>query len=88
MSCVERRGWSRCVTHSNDLRHPRCAGLGHNGEIGYGGPIVFESFSSKVVSPALSNTLGIWRERWTDGMDLARHARAFMRERLTDGMSG
>ena len=54
-------------------------------EIGYGGPIVFESFSSKVVSPALSNTLGIWREHWQDGMDLAKHARSFMRERLTDG---
>ena len=57
-------------------------------EIGYGGPVVFESFSSKVVSPALSNTLGIWREHWQDGMDLARHARAFMRERLTDGTVG
>ncbi|MFP5282830.1 MAG: sugar phosphate isomerase/epimerase family protein, partial [Actinomycetes bacterium] len=29
--------------------------------IHYGGPIVFESFSSAVVSPTLSNTLGIWR---------------------------
>mgnify|MGYP001811905600 FL=1 len=45
---------------------------------------IFESFSSKVVSPALSHTPGIWREHWTDGMDLARHARAFMCERLAD----
>ncbi|MFO7533728.1 MAG: sugar phosphate isomerase/epimerase [Candidatus Limnocylindrales bacterium] len=57
-------------------------------EIGYSGTIVFESFSAAVVSPQLSTTLGIWREHWTDGMDLARHARAFMRERLTDGMIG
>ncbi len=53
-------------------------------EIGYAGPIVFESFSSRVVSPALSNTLGIWREHWQDGMDLAKAAHAFMRERLAD----
>ncbi len=53
-------------------------------ELGYAGPIVFESFSAAVVSPALSHTLGIWREHWSDGMDLARHARDFMRERLTD----
>lgn len=57
-------------------------------EIGYGGPIVFESFSAAVVSPALSHTLGIWREHWSDGMDLARHARAFMSERLTDTTDG
>jgi len=57
-------------------------------EIGYGGPIVFESFSAAVVSPALSHTLGIWREHWSDGMDLARHARAFMSERLTATTDG
>jgi D-psicose/D-tagatose/L-ribulose 3-epimerase len=57
-------------------------------EIGYGGPIVFESFSAAVVSPALSHTLGIWREHWSDGMDLARHARAFTSQRLTDTADG
>jgi D-psicose/D-tagatose/L-ribulose 3-epimerase len=51
-------------------------------ELGYAGPVVFESFSAAVVSPALSNTLGIWREHWSDGMDLAQHARAFMLQRL------
>lgn len=30
-------------------------------ESGYTGPITFESFSSKVVSPSLSNTLCVWR---------------------------
>lgn len=43
--------------------------------IGYDGPIVFESFSSAVVSPSLSNTLGIWRNLWDDSADLAAHAR-------------
>lgn len=57
-------------------------------ELGYAGPIVFESFSAAVVSPALSHTLGIWREHWRDGMDLARHARTFMRERLRDTTHG
>jgi D-psicose/D-tagatose/L-ribulose 3-epimerase len=47
-------------------------------ECGYAGPIAFESFSSAVVSPELSNTLGVWRNLWTDSADLAQHARAFM----------
>jgi D-psicose/D-tagatose/L-ribulose 3-epimerase len=51
-------------------------------EIGYAGPITFESFSSAVVSPTLSNDLAIWRNLWTDGPDLARHARAFMANRI------
>ena len=29
-------------------------------EMGYTGPITFESFSSAVVSPQLSNTLCVW----------------------------
>ena len=29
--------------------------------IGYAGPLTFESFSSAVVSPSLSNTLCVWR---------------------------
>lgn len=45
---------------------------------GYDGPIAFESFSSAVVDPVLSNRLGIWRNLWSDGADLAAHARAFI----------
>jgi D-psicose/D-tagatose/L-ribulose 3-epimerase len=48
----------------------------------YAGPMTFESFSSAVVDPQLSNTLAIWRNLWTDGMDLATSAHAF----ITDGM--
>ncbi len=48
------------------------------GECGYAGPIAFESFSSAVVAPALSNTLGVWRNLWTDNRDLARHAKEFI----------
>lgn len=46
--------------------------------IGYRGPIAFESFSSAVVDPKLSSMLGVWRNLWTGGSDLARHARQFI----------
>ncbi|MGY0193882.1 sugar phosphate isomerase/epimerase family protein [Leptothrix sp. BB-4] len=51
-------------------------------EIDYQGVITFESFSSAVVDDTLSNALSVWRNLWGDGMDLAKHARAFM----ADGM--
>ena len=51
-------------------------------EIGYDGTITFESFSSAVVDPGLSRTLGIWRNVWSDGMDLARQARRFIADAL------
>ncbi|WP_029136787.1 sugar phosphate isomerase/epimerase family protein [Nakamurella lactea] len=50
--------------------------------IGYTGPIVFESFSSAVVSATLSNTLGIWRNLWTDSDDLGAHANRFIRDHI------
>jgi D-psicose/D-tagatose/L-ribulose 3-epimerase len=51
--------------------------------IDYTGPVTFESFSSAVVARGLSNDLAIWRNLWSDGEDLARHARAFMANQLT-----
>lgn len=56
--------------------------FGALGEIGYTGPITFESFSSAVVSPGLSSDLAVWRNLWDDGMDLAVHAREFMAAKL------
>lgn len=50
--------------------------------VGYDGPVVFESFSSAVVSPALSDTLGIWRNPWDDGPTLGAHANRFIRDGL------
>ena len=44
----------------------------------YQGPITFESFSSAVVNKQLSGVLGIWRNLWEDGADLARHAKGFI----------
>jgi D-psicose/D-tagatose/L-ribulose 3-epimerase len=52
-------------------------------DIRYTGPITFESFSSAVVATGLSNDLAIWRNLWTDGEDLARHARAYIANHLT-----
>lgn len=49
-------------------------------DVGYDGPVVFESFSSAVVSADLSNTLGIWRNLWEDSADLASHANRFIRD--------
>jgi D-psicose/D-tagatose/L-ribulose 3-epimerase len=50
--------------------------------VDYEGTITFESFSSAVVSPSLSNTLAVWRNLWDDGEDLARAARRFVRDGL------
>lgn len=49
---------------------------------GYTGPVTFESFSSAVVHPELSNMLSVWRNLWDDGQDLAEHAYGFMAEHL------
>ena len=53
-------------------------------EVGYAGPITFESFSSAVVDPLLSNTLAIWRNLWSDSDDLAAKALAFISAGLAD----
>ena len=47
-------------------------------DIGYERDITFESFSSTVVDPALSSALAVWRNLWTDSVDLARRARQFI----------
>jgi D-psicose/D-tagatose/L-ribulose 3-epimerase len=54
-------------------------------QVGYEGPVTFESFSSAVVDPVLSNQLGVWRNLWEDSGHLARHARAFMDTALESG---
>jgi D-psicose/D-tagatose/L-ribulose 3-epimerase len=48
----------------------------------YTGPITFESFSSAVVSDAFAAALGVWRDLWHDGRDLAAHARRFIDDQL------
>lgn len=50
-------------------------------QIDYRGPITFESFSSEVVDPNLSNTLCVWRNLWKDSDDLAKKALSFIKER-------
>ncbi|MCT8990285.1 sugar phosphate isomerase/epimerase [Chelativorans sp. SCAU2101] len=46
--------------------------------IGYNDYITFESFSSEIVDRDLSLKTAIWRNLWTDNVDLARHARTFI----------
>ena len=48
----------------------------------YRGPITFESFSSRVVGQPLEGILGIWRNLWEDGRDLASHALMYTRAQL------
>jgi D-psicose/D-tagatose/L-ribulose 3-epimerase len=49
---------------------------------GYQGPITFESFSSRVVGQPLEGILGIWRNLWEDGHDLATHALAYTKAQI------
>ncbi|HEX2284148.1 MAG TPA: sugar phosphate isomerase/epimerase family protein [Mycobacterium sp.] len=51
-------------------------------DIDYRGALTFESFSSAVVAPGLSNDLAIWRNLWDDAADLARHARRYIDDGL------
>lgn len=48
------------------------------GDIGYDGPITFESFSSAIVAPGLSADLAVWRDLWDDSEALARHAHDYL----------
>lgn len=49
--------------------------------VGYDDYITFESFSSEVVDEDLSVTCAIWRNTWTDNVELARLAKAYIEER-------
>jgi hypothetical protein len=57
-------------------------------DVGYQGPIVFESFSSAVVTPAFTAALAIWREPWRDSTDLATHARHYITGQLRAAAAG
>jgi D-psicose/D-tagatose/L-ribulose 3-epimerase len=49
---------------------------------GFQGPITFESFSSRVVEQPLEGILGIRRNLWEDGHDLASHALMYTRAQI------
>lgn len=46
--------------------------------IGWHDYVTFESFSTAIVDEDLSLKTAIWRNLWTDNMDLARHAHRFI----------
>lgn len=56
--------------------------------IKYSGPIVFESFSSAVVSKDLSAALCVWRNLWDDSADLAQHAHKYVTTQLHAAQQG
>jgi D-psicose/D-tagatose/L-ribulose 3-epimerase len=51
-------------------------------EIGYDGPLTFESFSAAVISERFASALAVWRDPWQDGRDLAAQARGFIADQL------
>jgi D-psicose/D-tagatose/L-ribulose 3-epimerase len=52
-------------------------------EIGYEGPLTFESFSTAVISERFASALAVWRDPWQDGRDLAAHARRFIADQVS-----
>lgn len=57
-------------------------------EVDYRGPLVFESFSSAVVSASFVGALAIWRDMWKDGVALATDANQYMRAALDAARRG
>ena len=51
---------------------------------GYQDWVTFESFSSEVVDEDLSIICAIWRNTWTDNVELARCAKAFIDDRYAE----
>lgn len=56
-------------------------------EVDYRGPIVFESFSSAVVSEQFVGALAIWRDLWVDNLALAQEANTYLRSALEEARS-
>jgi D-psicose/D-tagatose/L-ribulose 3-epimerase len=57
-------------------------------DIGYEGPIAFESFSSAVIEEIQAGALAVWRDLWVDGVDLASHAKGFIDGQLVAASKG
>jgi D-psicose/D-tagatose/L-ribulose 3-epimerase len=57
-------------------------------QIDYSGPIVFESFSSKVVDAQLTSILAIWRNLWSDSEDLSAHAKLYIDTLMRSAVAG
>jgi len=55
-------------------------------DIGYHGEMTFESFSNTVVDRHLSATCAIWRNTWTDNVELARAAKGFIETRYAEAL--
>lgn len=52
-------------------------------EVGYHGPITYESFSPTVLGPVFAGFIALWRDQWTDPEALARSGLAFLRDQIT-----
>jgi D-psicose/D-tagatose/L-ribulose 3-epimerase len=49
-------------------------------DAGYAGLVGVEAFSRSRLAPAHANVLSVWRDQFSDGTDLARHAMRLIRE--------
>lgn len=53
-------------------------------DVGYAGPITFESFSPAVLGEELTSLIALWRTPWTDPDEVAKGGLTFMRQHLAD----
>jgi D-psicose/D-tagatose/L-ribulose 3-epimerase len=51
-------------------------------QVGYAGPVTFETFSPDLLEPAVAGLLALWRPFYDDPDDLGRHAVGFIRNKL------
>ncbi|WP_316860152.1 sugar phosphate isomerase/epimerase [uncultured Cohaesibacter sp.] len=51
-------------------------------DIDYQGPIALEVFSSAITDPVHSAKLAIWRDTWSDSIDMASHAMTFIKDQM------
>jgi D-psicose/D-tagatose/L-ribulose 3-epimerase len=53
-------------------------------EIGYTGPITFETFSPSVLGPEMATLVALWRDPWQDPDEVAAAAHHFLTTQLSD----
>lgn len=57
-------------------------------DIGYDGPITFESFSPAVLGDEMTALIALWRVPWADPDVVAREGVAFMRDHISNAQGG
>jgi D-psicose/D-tagatose/L-ribulose 3-epimerase len=77
----EHRKSSECFTASYDvIRFDQL--FRALAQVGYAGPVTFETFSPDLLEPDFAGLLALWRPFYQDPDDLGRHAVEFIRNKL------